>query len=169
MGEPLADDLMKRPFEPKFPLDPPFGPPTRFSNGTWAVFCAALERATAETEVMHHYAADAVGKSDHGRAVYYSVFRCNFIGETIDLRLKREEWSGLVAEDYGFCQELGREASNTSLDALLDAFLAPSARRREGPTVPAFQHRGLSSPPIYATARFTFAENGRAVVETIDN
>ena len=162
MGRDLVDALLKKPFEQKILLSSatPFGPATRFSDGGWPVFYAALEEPTAERECLHHYAREAMG--DANEAVYYSAFRCDFRGESIDLRLKQLEWPDLVAEDYGFCQKLGEQAS----DSAIDAFLAPSARQVDGTTAPVFLPRGLSNPGVQTTVCFSWDEEaGTPVIQ----
>lgn len=154
MGEHFAEDLIDAPFfRPKPQLDPlkAFGE-TRFSDGAWPVFYGAMEESTAEQECLHHYALMALGDASLNRVVYYSAITCRLQGESIDLRPKGEDWPDLVAEDYSFCQGLGREA--TALP--LDAFLAPSARRQDGSTVPVFSRQALSDPAIEATVRFSW-------------
>lgn len=162
-GEELAEDLINGPFKSK-PLLRPLN--LRYSDGRWSVFYSALERVTAEKEVMHHYAKDAAGHSASPRDVYYLEFACTFAGETIDLRPKLKEWPDLVSDDYRFCQNIAEEAHNTDLDA----FLAPSARKEGGTTVPVFFSRALSDPHILTTKRFTFdPKTMKADVYSVDN
>ena len=175
MGDEFVNELIDDPFKPKSLRGSKyqFGFATRFSDGSWPVFYATLEEATATIEVSHHYekkskchyAANAAGQSANPRDVYYSLVHCKFSGETIDLRPKLVEWPNLVSDDYRFCHGLGEEASKT----MLDAFLGPSARNEGGTTVPVFRSDGLSDHQIRNTKRFRFdVSTMNAVVETID-
>ena len=163
MGEKLADELLRSPFEPKNFLDPtkPFGA-TRFSDGTWPVFYGAIDEDTAAKECLHHYAKAALGDPASARSVYYSVLHCLFQGSAIDLRPKKTEWPDLVAEDYRFCQGLGKEA----IQFPLESFLAPSARQPDGTTTPVFAPRGLSNPTIGDIVRFGWdSDTGAPTIE----
>ena len=145
------EELLDDPFRPK----PQYRrPPTRYSDGSWPVFYSALERETAEKEVACYYVSGAIGDPSKGRIAYLSVFRCRFSGEARDLRPKREEWGELISPhtDNPFCQSLGREA----IEAAIDGFLAPSARRSDGTTVPVFSRDSLSHAHIDGDASFRF-------------
>lgn len=86
-------------------------------------------------------------------AVHYSVVRCRFSGDVVDLRPKLAEWPELISDDdYTFCNGLGKEAN----DGGLGGFLSPSARNFGGTTVPAFLPGTISHPQIEATARLAF-------------
>jgi hypothetical protein len=85
--------------------------------------------------------------------VHYSVVRCRFSGDVVDLRPKLAEWPELISDDdYTFCNGLGKEAN----DGGLGGFLSPSARNFGGTTVPAFLPWTISHPQIEATARLAF-------------
>jgi hypothetical protein len=160
------DDVTKElmtPFERKPKLGNKFGSPSRFSNGEWPVFYAALERGTAEKESTYHYARKAAGDKAARREVHYSVVRCGYVGETIDLVPQLTTWPELRADDYAFCNELGKEAFETALGG----FIAPSARNKGGMTVPALLRSTLSGPEIIATVRLSY-DTGNTVVEYKD-
>jgi RES domain len=148
----VIKDLMKAPFQRKAFFDNKFGPLTRFSNGEWPVSYGALGRTTAGKEVAHHYGRKAAGNAAASRPVHYSIVRCRFSGEVVDLRPKLPAWPQLISANYTFCNGLGKEAHGAGLGA----FLAPSAQHTGGTTVPVFIEGTLSSPVIEATARLTF-------------
>jgi hypothetical protein len=156
----VTRELMEGPFQPKLHLGGKFGDRTRFSDGEWPVFYAAVDRTTAGKEAAHHYGRRAAGDPASPRAVYYSIVRCRFSGEIIDLRPQFPAWPDLVSEDYTFCNALGREAHAVGVGA----FLSPSARHDGGTTVPAFIEGTLSGPVIEATARLSF-EAGHVEIE----
>jgi hypothetical protein len=156
----VVAELMKSPFQRKPLLGNKFGLVSRFSDGEWPVFYAAIGRTTAEKESTHHYARKAAGDAAARRGVHYSIVRCRFSGEIIDLRPKLGEWPRLISDDYTFCNGLGKEAH----DEPVDGFLAPSARNAGGTTVPAFMEGTLSDPLIEAAAKLRFDE-GDTVVE----
>jgi hypothetical protein len=145
----VIKELMDGPFERKPRLGNKFGTVTRFSDGEWPVFYAAVGRTTAQKESFHHYGKKAAGAR---RAVYYSIVRCRFSGEIMDLRPQLPDWTKLISNDYTFCNSLGREAN----DRGLGGFLSPSAQHEGGTTAPTFIRRTLSGPEIEATARLTF-------------
>ena len=156
----VTKELMDGPFERKPKLGNKFGSLSRFSNGEWPVFYAAIERDTAEKESTYHYGRKAAGDAAARRAVNYSVLRCGYTGETIDLVPQFAAWPDLTSGDYTFCNGLGKEAH----DMGLGGFLAPSARNAGGTNVSAFIRRTLSSPEIEATARLSY-DTGSTVVE----
>ncbi|WP_072386559.1 RES family NAD+ phosphorylase [Hyphomicrobium sp. CS1BSMeth3] len=156
----VTKELIESPFQRKAVLGNKFAPSSRFSDGEWPVFYAAIERDTAEKESSHHYGRKAAGDATAQRPVHYSLVRCTFEGEVIDLVAKLGDWPELVSEDYTFCNGLGKEA----WDMGLGAFLAPSARRPGGTTVPAFVAKALSNPVIVSTVTLSY-DNGGTVVE----
>jgi hypothetical protein len=155
----VTKELMEGPFKRKPKLGNKFGLSSRFSDGDWPVFYAAIERETAEKESSHHYGRKAAGDSSARRPVHYSVVRCTFNGEVIDLRPKLPDWPDLLSDDYTFCNELGKEA----LGMNLDGFLSPSARNAGGATVPAFLAGTLSNPVIEGVARIMYNTGGTVV------
>ncbi|MBU1213015.1 MAG: RES family NAD+ phosphorylase [Alphaproteobacteria bacterium] len=159
----VAKELMDGPFERKAQLGSKFGLPSRFSDGEWPVFYAAVNRDTAEKECSYHYGRKAAGNPSANRSVYYSVVRCTFDGAVIDLQPKLTDWRDLVSDDYLFCTALGKEAHDTGLGG----FLAPSARHSGGTTVPTFLAGSISNPIIISTARLSF-NTGSMIVEFKD-
>lgn len=137
-----------------------FGRASRFSNGDWPVFYAAIGRTTAKEESIHHYGRQAAGQHAT-RPVHYSVVRCRFSGEIVDLTPKLAVWPNLISNNYTFCNRLGREAH----DGALGGFLAPSARDAGGTTVPAFIEGTISNPVIEAAETLTFV--GGVVTEQV--
>jgi len=153
-------ELIEAPFQRKQLFGNTFGPVSRFSDGSWPVFYAAIGRTTAERESVHHYGRKAAGGTNARRAVHYSIVRCRFSGYIVDLQPKLPDWPGLISEDYRFCNSLGQEAH----DAGLGGFLSPSARNVGGTTVPAFLPGTISDPQIEATARLAF-DRANIIVE----
>ena len=151
-GRWLSIDLTKAPFRRKEWLDGRYGLPTRFSDGTWPTFYAALHEETARREAGHHYAKAAAESAGGTPPIYYSRINCKFMGSHINLWPKLGVWD-LISEDYGFCQKLGQEARKSKLGA----FLAPSARHRpEGSNIPVFREGTITDVVVTGTARFTY-------------
>jgi len=159
----VANELIDGPFERKPKLGNKFGALSRFSDGDWPVFYAAIGRDTAEKESSYHYGRKAAGDATARRPVHYSVVRCGYVGETINLLTQLPIWPELVSDNYMFCNGIGREAH----DMGLGGFLAPSARNPGGTTVPAFLRIALTSLEVEATARLTY-DAGKTVVEFKD-
>ena len=158
--EDVTKQLMEGPFKRKPELGNKFGLMSRFSNGDWPVFYAAIGRTTAEKESSYHYGRKAAGDAAARRAVHYSIVRCKFSGTTADLQPELPKWPDLVSDNYAFCNGLGKEAHDGGLAGLL----SPSARNSGGTTVPSFSSGALSGPVIEATARLTF-DTGTTAVE----
>jgi hypothetical protein len=156
----VTRELLEGPFQRKLFFRNKFGPISRFSDGEWPVFYGAIGRTTAEKESTYHYGRKAAGDAVARRGVHYSIIRCRFSGEIVDLQPKLRDWPDLISDDYTFCNGLGKEAH----DGEMDGFLAPSARNDGGTTVPAFIAGTLSGPVIEAGVRLTFFA-GNTVVE----
>ena len=125
---------------------------TRFSDGSFPVFYCSLEAATAEAETRHRL-PQFIGQSDTPRTVWYSRFACDFNGTVKDLRCKQTDWLGLTHDsDYGFCNQLGKEAVAEELDGLL----TPSARRNGGTNLPVFRRRAIGNPGDLSTVAATY-------------
>ena len=130
--------LLDEPFRRKPRLDKTGFGVSRFSDGSFHVFYCSTEADTAMAEARHHrsrFIGDLPTR--------YMRFACDFEGFTKDLRPKKAEWPPLTYDsDYGFCNELGKEAVHERLDGLL----APSVRRVGGTTVPVFARSAISNP-----------------------
>ena len=159
----VTKELMDGPFERKPKLGNKFGAPSRFSDGDWPVFYVAIGRDTAEKESSYHYGRKAAGDATARRPVHYSVVRCRYVGETINLLPQLPVWPDLVSDDHKFCNGIGKEAHEIALGG----FLAPSARNPGGTNIPAFVRSTLSTPEIEATARLSY-DTGNSVVEYKD-
>lgn len=150
--EDVITQLMEDPFKRKPELGNKFGLLSRFSDGDWPAFYAAIGRETAEKESSYHYGRKAAGDAAARRPVHYSIVRCRYSGRTIDLRPELPRWPELVSNNYTFCNTLGREAYNARLAGLL----SPSARNSGGTTIPAFRAEAVTEPVIEAAARLTY-------------
>ena len=138
-------------------LDAPFktkprlakaGDSSRFSDGSFSVFYAALEADTAEAEIRYWRSK----RSTHPRTAYYTRFVCDFSGQTKDLRPMRAKWRELTHDsDYRFCNALGAEAKVSDLDGLL----TPSARRDTGTNLPVFRRQAIDNPVVEAHVAVT--------------
>lgn len=127
-GRRLSVDLTKAPFRRKEWLDGRYGMPTRFSDGTWPTFYAALHEETARREVGHHYAKAAVEAADGIAPVYYSRISCKFMGSHINL----------LGPDFGRLQLLSEaraRGSEHQTRRVPDAFCPSPAGRIQRPGV----------------------------------
>jgi hypothetical protein len=155
----VTKELMEGPFQRKVFFGNKFGKRSRFSDGEWPVFYGAIGRMTAQKESAYHYGRKAAGDAVARRGVHYSIVRCRFSGEIVDLQPKLPVWPDLIDDDYTFCNGLGKEAR----DGGLGGFLAPSARNLGGTTVPAFMARTLLDPTIEAAVKLTFDDGDIAL------
>lgn len=144
------DVLCNAPFRPKRHLRKR-GRATRFSDGSFPVFYCSLEAATAEAEIRH-WLPRIIGQPDTHRTMWYYRFACDFNGTVKDLRHKRADWPTLTHDDYGFCNQLGKEAVAEGLDGLL----APSARRAGGTNLPVFRRGAIDNPGDLSTVAATY-------------
>ncbi len=134
---------------------------SRFSDGSFPVFYAALDEDTAAAEVLYWF-AKLTGNPSKPHTRLYTRFSVTFEGTVKDLRAKRGEWPGLTRDsDYAFCNRLGAEAVAAGLDGLL----APSARRDGGTNLPAFRRAALRDPEERGTVAATWdPSTGRATL-----
>ena len=146
---------------------PPYGWPTRFSDGTFAVFFAAEARVTSEEEMKHHRERDAQEDPEKRFPVHMWAFHCDVDGSAVDLRPKHAEWEWLTSDEtcHPNCLILGKEAV-AAQD--VDAFQAPSARHSGGTTVPTFKVEALSNPVIDGTTIFTFDPDTQKIIPLRD-
>jgi hypothetical protein len=156
----VTRELTEGPFQRKALLGNKFGPGSRFSDGEWPVFYGAIGRATAEEEGKYHYGRKAAGDAVAKRGVHYSIVRCRFAGEIVNLVPKLDDWPNLISNDYTFCNGLGKEAH----DGGVGGFFAPSARNHGGTTVPVFIEGTILDPVIEATVKLTF-NGGKTTVQ----
>jgi hypothetical protein len=125
---------------------------TRYSDGSFPVFYASLEYATAKAEIRYWFPRFA-GRPSGPRTGFYSQVLCNFDGAVKDVRSRQGEWPNLTHDnDYRFCNALGAEAVEVGLDGLV----VPSARRSGGVNVPVFRRQALSNPAILDLVAVTF-------------
>ncbi len=131
------DPLLDTPFKQKSRSNP-----TRFSDGTFPVFYSSLDSKTAAAETKH-WVPERLGRPSEPRTIYYRQFSVHFDGTEMDLRSKVGEWPKLIHDnDYYFCQQIGAEARQLDLDALVTW----SARRNEGTNLPVFSRHAISQP-----------------------
>lgn len=143
----LERALLDAPFKPR-PRLRRAGDSSRFSDGSFSVFYAALEADTAEAEIRYWRSK----RSTHPRTAYYTRFVCDFSGQTKDLRPMRAKWPELTHDsDYRFCNALGAEAKVSGLDGLL----TPSARRDTGTNLPVFRRQAIDNPVVEAHVAVT--------------
>ena len=157
-SESIARILLSDPFDEKlFPDMPPFGFPTRFSDGSYPVLYASLSRETSEEELRHHRRRDALEHVDRRLPVHMWAYRCRLNGQVADVRTRHEDWPWLTSDETlnPDCLKVGKEA-HEAVD--IDALLAPSARHEGGTTVPTFNQEALSDPAIDGTTVFAFDE-----------
>jgi hypothetical protein len=104
--ETSPEELCDAPFRPKRRLKRK----TRYSDGSYLVFCSALDSTTAEAEVAHWFRKSFAGRPQGQRSAYDQRFTCLFEGKEKDLRGKQSEWPDLVHDsDYTFVIELARK------------------------------------------------------------
>lgn len=123
-----------------------WGPPareTRYSKGDVAIVYTACEPETAVVERFHWAFRDL----DHSNlptayTVCLELLEIEFTGQVRSIVDEVPPCMAVVhPSDYTCCQEVGRMASNPTLD--LDALVVPSARKLGGVNVPIFLGRNV--------------------------
>jgi hypothetical protein len=135
------DELLNAPFRHNSSFTPSA---TRFSDGSRRVFYSALESATAEAERIHWFVKAT--RVDGPSSIYLHLFQSRLDAAGFDIRPKVEDWPFLTgeAEDYPKCQNVAAVSVRRGAQALL----CPSARRKDGTTVPVFSRQALSGARI---------------------
>ena len=149
----IPQDPIEELLDGPFRLRAKFRTKTRFSDGTFPVFCSALAVETAKAEMAYWFRKDYVRKPRRNRTAYFQSFRCRFEGLEKDLRSKARDWPNLVHEsDYSFCNQLGVEAREGGVDGLV----VPSARH-EGANMPIFVPHAISGPELEGIVEMTYS------------
>ena len=149
------NELLDAPFRPKRRLRRQ----TRFSDGSFPVFYSSLDAQTADAEVRYWFLLFR-GEPKYRRTAYYRRFSCAFDGVEKDLRPKLADWPGLIhASNYAFCNQLGVEARQSGIDALV----APSARRPDGANLPVLVRHAICDPELGDLVSLTFDPDSREV------
>ncbi len=156
------DDSMDQFLDGPFQLRRQFGREkplaTRFSDGSFRVFYSSLEIETAEAE-LRRWVKNHMGQPKTARRAYYTCFSCEFDGSAKDLCTMHQDWPDLTADDYQFCNRLGKEALKDDLDA----FLTPSARYAGGTNVPVFKRSAIHSPKVVLPVIVTYDPSSQSV------
>ena len=109
------------------------------------VYYSALEERTCERELGFHLKRELVeaGNAGFNRPRRYHLVRCQYHGNTAELRGKERAHPELVSRDsdgYPFCRTLAREAVSRGIVG----FLTRSARDPKGTCLPVFARDALS-------------------------
>jgi len=119
---------------------------TRFGDGTYGIWYGSLEMKTTVFETGFHMIKAEIAVEGleevvvRERAVYR--VRCSAI--LIDLRGKQKSFPELVADNYGFTQQIGRRINREGHPGLL----APSSRCK-GTNIVVFNPDVLSDPRLH--------------------
>ena len=114
---------------------------SRFSDGSHAVFYSAQERKTAGQEYAHNapnYIPEAMGTV----TFRIHLIDCRVLGTLSDLRPLAEAFPGLIADEHGFCRDVGASIFARGIDGLL----AFSVRQTDGTNAAIFKRVCLSDP-----------------------
>ncbi len=126
---------------------------TRYGNGSFGVWYGALALDTTIFETAFHMVKEEAGIEGNigpvfrERAVY--LVRCRAL--LIDLSRKGKAFPGLVADDYGFTQQIGERLHQEGHPGLL----APSARHAGGTNLVALTPAVLSNPRSFCYLTYT--------------
>jgi hypothetical protein len=126
---------------------------TRFGDGTYGVWYGSLEMKTTVFETGFHMikAERAVEGLDEVIVRERAVYKVKCSAILIDLRGKQGSFPELVADNYGFTQQIGRRINREGHPGLL----APSARY-DGTNIVVFNPDMLSDPRLHCHLTYYF-------------
>jgi len=126
---------------------------TRFGDGTYAVWYGSLEMKTTVFETGFHMikAEGAVEGLDEVVVRERAVYRVKCSAILIDLRGKQNSFTKLVADTYGFTQQIGQRINREGHPGLL----APSSRYN-GANIAVFNPEVLSDPRLHCYLTYLF-------------
>ena len=126
---------------------------TRFGDGTYGVWYGSLEMKTTVFETGFHMikAELAVEGLDEVVVRERAVYRVRCRAILIDLRGKQKSFAKLLADDYGFTQQIGRRMDREGHPGIL----VPSARIK-GTNLVIFNPDVLSDPRLHCYLTYFF-------------
>lgn len=126
---------------------------TRYGDGTYGVWYGSPEMRTTVYETGYHMikAERAVEGIDEVIVRERAVYRVYCSAIMIDLRGKEKAFPKLVADDYGFTQQIGKRMNKEGHPGLL----APSSRYK-GTNLAIFNPQVLSSPQLHCYLTYFF-------------
>jgi len=126
---------------------------TRFGDGTYGIWYGSLEMKTTVFETGFHMikAELAVEGLDEVVVRERAVYRVRCRAILIDLRGKQKSFPKLLADDYGFTQQIGRRMNKEGHPGIL----VPSARIK-GTNLVIFNPDVLSDPRLHCYLTYFF-------------
>lgn len=126
---------------------------TRFGDGTYGLWYGSLEMKTTVFETGFHMikAELAVEGLDEVVVRERAVYRVRCRAILIDLRGKQKSFAKLLADDYGFTQQIGRRMNREGHPGIL----VPSARIK-GTNLVIFNPDVLSDPRLHCYLTYFF-------------
>lgn len=126
---------------------------TRFGDGTYGLWYGSLEMKTTVFETGFHMikAELAVEGLDEVVVRERAVYRVRCRAILIDLRGKQKSFAKLLADDYGFTQQIGRRMNREGHPGIL----VPSARIK-GTNLVIFNPDVLSDPWLHCYLTYFF-------------
>jgi len=126
---------------------------TRFGDGTYGVWYGSLEMKTTVFETSFHMikAESAVEGLDEVVVRERAVYRVKCSAILIDLGGKQNNFPELIADDYGFTQQIGQRMNREGHPGLL----APSSRYN-GTNMVVFNPDVLSNPQLHCYLTYFF-------------
>ena len=135
--------------------------PSRFTDGSYGVFYAGLEEATAIAEVAWHRARFMAATDQIPMAMEHQVLRASVTGTLADIRGQQARHPGLCDPDpsrYPGAQAWARERRSEGLDGVAYS----SVRRAEGHCAAVFRPRAVTSCRILRPLHYLW--NGSRIV-----
>jgi hypothetical protein len=116
---------------------------TRFGDGSYDVWYGSMEMITTIYETCYHIYRAVVSVEDHPNLVKQerAVYTVNCNGILIDLSGKVDDHPDLVANDYGFCQLIGKKLQKEGHPGILYR-----SARTDGINLAVFNPGILSNP-----------------------
>jgi hypothetical protein len=139
--------------------------PSRFSDGTFGVYYAAREEATAIAESRYHTEAFLRATRQPSIDVDKRIYVATIAGEFDDIRGRsmRSKLYAAALDDYGYSQRYAHKLYDKNR---VDGILYNSVREPGGQCVAAFRPRSLSKARIRKYVQFRW--DGRRIVGIVD-
>lgn len=140
--------------------------PSRFSDGSYGVFYAAHDEATAIAETAFHRARFLRDAGLRDEIVQMRVYRAHIDGRYDDLRARSRRASAYDPDSYAASQTYARKLYTQDV---VDGIVFRSVRREKGECVAVFRPRRVRSCEILRHLEYRFEDFRLTAVFAVDH
>lgn len=140
--------------------------PSRFSDGSYGVFYAAHDEATAIAETAYHRARFLRDAGLRDEIVQMRVYRAHLDGRYDDLRARSRRASVYDADSYAASQTYARKLYTQDI---VDGIVFRSVRREQGECVAVFRPRRVRSCQVFRHLEYRFEDFRLTAVLAVDD